>query len=97
LLLLLLGVIVTPRMGVLGVIATPGLLLLLLLISSRIKNGSGSVSGGGATYLTCHLPRLLSRSLCCGRLRGCLDSVTTISGVFIHILEHLEVLDSACE
>jgi hypothetical protein len=32
LLALLLGVIVTPRMGVLGVIITPGLLLLLLLL-----------------------------------------------------------------
>jgi hypothetical protein len=30
--MLLLGVIVTPRLGVLGVIVTPGLLLLLLLL-----------------------------------------------------------------
>jgi hypothetical protein len=34
-LLLRLGVIVTPRMGVLGVIITPTLLLLLLLLLAR--------------------------------------------------------------
>jgi hypothetical protein len=41
---LLLGVIVTPRMGVLGVIVTPGLLLLLLLLNLMWAGETGRTS-----------------------------------------------------
>jgi hypothetical protein len=57
-LLLLLGVIVTPRMGVLGVIVTPGLVLLLLLLPAFLLDAIGTSTGTTTTVAIFHLHAL---------------------------------------